>query len=183
MSQTIISLLKKREKLIITAQNKIEIMFEIHFSFSSTIFIKNVAKFNYFSSIDDKTSMTRRKIIKVIHKINLNKTFKINKIINKTLRQLARIVIKQICFFFNKCIKKKIQSSHFKKIFTIMLRKSKKKNYSKSSMYKSIALLNTLNKMLKSIVFERIRYVVKMMKTFSNIQMNARKQRSINMIL
>ena len=37
-----------------------------------------------------------------------------------------------------------------------MLRKSKKKNYSEFSSYKSIALLNTLNKMLKSIVFERI---------------------------
>ena len=86
MSQTIISLLKKREKLIITTQNKIEIMFEIHFSFSSTMFMKDVAKFDYFSSIDDETSMTRHKIMKVIHKINLNKAFEINKIINKTLR-------------------------------------------------------------------------------------------------
>ena len=64
-----------------------------------------------------------------------------------------------------------------------MLRKSKKKNYSKSSSYKLIALLNTLNKMLKSIVFERIRYVVETLKTFSNIQMNARKQRLMNTIL
>ena len=183
MSQTIISSLKKREKLIIITQNKIEIMFEVHFSFSSTIFMKNVAKFNYFSSVDDGTSMTRRKIMKIIHKISSNKTLKINKIINKALRQLARVVVEQIYFFFNKCIKKKIQSSHFKKIFTIMLRKSRKKNNSKFALYKSIALLNTLNKMLKLIVFKRIQYVMKMLKTFSNIQMNARRQRSINIIL
>ena len=85
MSQTIISLLKKCKKLIITTQNKIEIMFEIHFSSSLTMFIKNVVKFNYFSSIDDEASMTRREIIKTIHKINLNKTFEINEIINKML--------------------------------------------------------------------------------------------------
>ena len=66
MLRTIISSLKKCEKLIITAQNKIEIMFEIHFSFLLTIFIKNVAKFNYFSLIDDETSMTHREIIKII---------------------------------------------------------------------------------------------------------------------
>ena len=86
MSQTIISLLKKRENLIITAQNKIEIMFETHFSFSSTVFIKNVAKFNYFLLIDDKASMTRCEVMKVIYKISSDKAFKINKIINRASR-------------------------------------------------------------------------------------------------
>ena len=99
MLQTIISLLKKREKLIITAQNKIEIMFKIHFSLLSTIFIKNVVKFDYFSSIDNETSMTHREMMKVIHKINLNKIFELNKIINKMLRQLIRVIVKQIRFF------------------------------------------------------------------------------------
>ena len=94
MSQTFISSLKKREKLIIITQNKIEIIFEIHFLFSSTMFIKNVAKFDYFSLIDDEASMIRREIMKVIHKINSNKIFKINEIINRTLRQLAHVVIK-----------------------------------------------------------------------------------------
>ena len=94
MSQTIISSLKKREKLIITTQNKIEIMFEIYFLFSSTVFMKNVAKFDYFLSIDDETSMTNREIMKIIYKINLNKIFKINEIINGALRQLVRVVVK-----------------------------------------------------------------------------------------
>ena len=93
MSQTIISSLKKREKLIIITQNKIEIMFEVHFSFSSTMFMKDVAEFNYFLSIDDGTLMTHREIMKVIHKINSNKTFKINKIINKALRQFVRVIV------------------------------------------------------------------------------------------
>ena len=83
-------------------------MFKVHFSFSSTMFMKNVAKFDYSSSIDNETSMTRREIMKIIHKINLNKTFKINEIINKTLRQFVRVIVEQIHFFFNKCIKKKI---------------------------------------------------------------------------
>ena len=94
MSQIIISLLKKREKLIITTQNKIEIMFKIYFSFLLMMFMKDVAKFDYFSSIDDGASMTRREIIKIIYKINSDKTFKINKIINRTLQQLARVIVK-----------------------------------------------------------------------------------------
>ena len=93
MSQTIISLLKKYEKLIITTQNKIEIIFETYFSFLLMMFMKDAAKFNYFLSIDDETSMTRREIIKIIHKINLNKTFKINKVINRALQQFIYIII------------------------------------------------------------------------------------------
>ena len=93
MLQTFISSLKKREKLIITAQNKVEIIFKIHFSFLLIMFMKNVAKFDYFLLIDDKVLMTCREIMKIIHKINLNKTFEINKIINKALRQLVRFII------------------------------------------------------------------------------------------
>ena len=158
-------------------------MFEIHFSSSSIIFMNDIEKFVYFSSTNDDETMTHREIMKIVYKINSNKVSKINEIINKALRQLARIIIEQIRFFFDRCIKEGIQSSHFKKIFIIMLRKSGKKNYTKSSLYKSIALLNTLNKMLKSIVLKRFQYVVETLSTFLNIQMNARKQRSINTIL
>ena len=108
MSQTIILSLKEHEKLITTAQNKIKIMFKTYFSFLSTMFMKDAAKFDYFSLIDDEASMTRREMMRIIHKINSNKTFEINEIINRTLRQLARVVIKQIRFFFDRCIKKKI---------------------------------------------------------------------------
>ena len=68
-------------------------MFETHFLFLSTMFMKNIAEFNYFLLINDETSMTYREVMKIIHKINLNKIFKINKIINKTLRQFIRVVV------------------------------------------------------------------------------------------
>ena len=94
ISQIIILLLKKCKKLIIIAQNKIEIMFKNYFSFSFIIFIKNVINFNYFQLVNDETLMTHREIMKIIHKINLNKIFKIIKIINKALQQLACVIIK-----------------------------------------------------------------------------------------
>ena len=77
--------------------------------------MNDIEKFIYFSSTNDDEIMTHCEIIKVVYKINLNKTLKINEIINKALRQLARVIIKQICSFFNKYIKENIQLSHFKK--------------------------------------------------------------------
>ena len=162
-------MLKTRENAVAMTQNKIKIIFEIHFSFLSIIFINDIEKFIYFSSTDDDETITRREIIKIVYKINLNKTSKVNEVINKTLRHLAQIIIEQIHFCFDKCIKENIQSSHFKKIFIIILRKSNKKNYTKSSLYKSIALLNMLNKMLKSIVSKCFQYIIETLNTFSNI--------------
>ena len=69
-------------------------MFKIHFLFLSIIFMNNIEKFVYFSSINNDKTMTRHEIIKIVYKINLNKMLKIKKIINKALQQLARIIIK-----------------------------------------------------------------------------------------
>ena len=87
-------MLKTRENVVITTQNKIEIIFKIHFLFLSIVFMNDIEKFICFSSTDDDKIMIRREIIKVVYKINLNKMLKINEIINKTLQQLARIIIK-----------------------------------------------------------------------------------------
>ena len=50
-----------------------------------------------------------------------------------------------------------------------MLRKSNQKNYTKLLLYKSITLLNMLNKMLKSIVLKRFQYIVETLNMFSYI--------------
>ena len=102
-------------------------MFEAHFPSLLIVFMNDIEEFVYSLSTDDDEIMTRREIMKIVYKISLNKALKINEIINKTLRQLARIIIEQIRFFFDKCIKENIQSSHFKRVFIIMLRKLSKK--------------------------------------------------------
>jgi len=69
-----------------------------------------------------------------------------------------------------------MQSSYFKKTITIVLRKLRKKNYSKLSFFKFIALLNTLNKILKSIISKHLRYIVKTHNTLLNTQIRVRRQ-------
>ena len=57
MSQTIISSLKKRRRLIIKTQNKIEIIFKIHFSSSSIVSMSNIKEFFYSLSTNDDEMM------------------------------------------------------------------------------------------------------------------------------
>jgi hypothetical protein len=61
-----------------------------------------------------------------------------------------------------------MQLFYFKKTIIIMLRKSRKKNYSKLLFFKFIALLNILNKILELIILKRLRYVVKTHDILSN---------------
>jgi len=68
-----------------------------------------------------------------------------------------------------------MQLSYFKKTIIIILRKLKKKNYLKSSSFKLIALLNTLNRMLKSIILKRLCYIIKAYNTLFNTQIKIKK--------
>ncbi len=61
--------------------------------------------------------------------------------------------------------------------------KSDKKDCFNAKIYKSIALLNTLSKILKFIIFEHLQNVVKAYDLISDIQMKAHKHRLINTTL
>ena len=64
-----------------------------------------------------------------------------------------------------------------------MMQKSDKKNYFNAKTYKSIALFNTLSKILKFIVFEHLQNVIEACDLILNIQMKVCKHRLINTTL
>ena len=107
--------------------------------------------------------------MKAIYKAAFDKTFEINEITNKALKQLIRVVLTQITSLFKRCIQKSIQSTHFKKVVIMILRKSNKKNYTNFSTYRFITLLDTLSKTLKFIILKRLRYVIEKHDTLSDI--------------
>jgi hypothetical protein len=59
---------------------------------------------------------------------------------------------------FNIYYRLNIYPTAFKRAITVLLRKSKKENYSDSKVYRLIILLNTLEKALETVVAERIRF-------------------------
>ncbi len=123
------------------------------------------------------------KIKRVIYKTMLNKTLKHTEYINRIMRKLVDNMLKQIRFLFEKCLQKKIQSTQFKSMITIMMWKSDKKNYFNAKIYKSIVLLNMLSKILKFIIFEHLQNIVKACNSILNIQMKTCKHRSIDTTL
>ena len=66
----------------------------------------------------------------------------------------------------------------FKKAHVIVLRKLNKEDYAQSKAYRLIALLNTLDKTLESIIAVRISYLTEFNVLLSKEQMKERQARS-----
>ena len=145
--------------------------------------LNDIVNFDYVNLILDDESLTSKEMRRAIEKTISNKTSNLNDISNKVIRSAMRITNEQIRSLFERCLRDEMQSIHFKRVATILLRKSNNRDYTNSKSYKSITLLNILSKTLKSIISERIRYVVKTYATLSNIQMRIKKQRFVDKAL
>ena len=143
----------------------------------------NIKDFKYSFLIENDASLMHHKIKRVIYKMMCNKISRYTEYINKIMRRLVDDVSEQIHFLFEKYLQKRIQSTQFKSTITIMMWKSDKKNYSNAKTYRSIALFNTLSKILKFIIFERLQNVVEACNSISNIQMKTCKHRLTNTTL
>ena len=182
-TEATISQLSNESVVVTTTKKKAKLLFKTHFSSSFTMILNDIVNFDYVNLILDDESLTSKEMRRAIKKTISNKTSNFNDISNKVIRSAMRIVDEQIRSLFERCLRDEMQSIHFKRIATILLRKSKNKDYTNSKSYKSIALLNTLSKTLKLIISKRIRYVVKTHATLSNTQMKVKKQRFVDIIL
>jgi predicted RNA binding protein with dsRBD fold (UPF0201 family) len=79
---------------------------------------------------------------------------------------------------FKICAKQNYHSRCFKKIHIISLKKSNESNYTNLKTYRLIALLNTLNKILKSIIVKWINNLAKTHKLLFETQMSKRRERA-----
>ncbi len=109
-----------------------------------------------------------------IQRVKVNKAsdaFEIsNKVLQVSLTELTLILIN----LFNACVTHKYHSKQFKKAQTIVLYKSKKSDYIDLKMYRFIALLDIMNKTLKSIMIKRLNDIAETHHMLSNTQMRVR---------
>jgi hypothetical protein len=114
-------------------------------------------------------------IRQMIKRCKSNNASKSNDIFNRILKILVNKLMTHLMSLFRVCVALSYHSRCFREIHIIILKKSKKKNYTDVKTYKSIALLNTLDKVLKSMIARRISDLTKTHDLFSSIKwMNAK---------
>jgi len=89
-----------------------------------------------------------------IRRLKIKKTPKPNKILNKIIKIYKKILVPHLQHLFNAYLKQGTHPRIYKKTKTIILKKPGKKvgDYIKAKVYKPITFLNTINKILKTIL-------------------------------
>jgi len=92
---TIFSLIKLEcFDITTTAQNKMKMMFQTHFSSFSEILMLNTENFKYSFLIENDVLLTHCKIKRIIYKTMLNKTLKYTEYINRIMCRLVDNTLK-----------------------------------------------------------------------------------------
>ncbi len=119
----------------------------------------------------------KKEIRKTIFRPNPDKASKIDNLSNRFLRLIIEKLLFKIKHLFQIYINVSYHSKKFYKTNIIMLRKSKKKNYFESKLYKSITLLSILRKTLKTIITRKLNNCVEDNNLLSPKQIKVKKKR------
>ncbi len=153
----------------------------IEFFFFDTINanLSDISTYNYSNAVNEMSELiNENEIRRAIKRCKSNNASRSNDISNRVLKMLVNKLISHLLNLFQICVELSYHSLCFKKTHIIALKKSKKKNYINVKTYKSIVLLNILDKTLKSIIAQRINDLTKTHNLLSINQMNERKNRS-----
>jgi hypothetical protein len=132
---------------------KIEMLHQHFFLNTTETNFNNLQTFNYRAFVEKlKTSIQENEIKQIIKRCKSNNVSKFDDISNKILKIFYTKIIFSLISLFQACIKLNYYFLCFGIAHIIAFKKFNKKNYSNVKMYKFIILLNTLSKILKSII-------------------------------
>jgi hypothetical protein len=173
---------KSKESIIrkaIEFEDKIDKLFTQFFSSIEQIDLSDTLKYQY-SNVVVKTheDIIENEIRQTIRKCKLDNASRSNDISNKILKFLINRLMSTLLRLFRVCAKQKYHFRCFRETNIIALKKSNKSNYTNLKAYKSITLLNTLNKTVKSIIVKRISNLSETHKLLFDTQMNERQNKA-----
>jgi hypothetical protein len=174
---------KFNDLTIETFDEKTKMFKNVFFSTSSSIEFDDISRLFYLRFIECSFSITKREMLKIIKRIALDKISNFDEIINKLLKIYVFIMMQLFISLFIICIQQTYHSKAFKKVNIITLKKIDKKDYTISKTYRSIALLNIIEKILKFIMSKKISWITKRHRLLFDTFMKCRKNRSIKTIL
>jgi hypothetical protein len=144
----------------------------------------DISNFNYFNIVSKSSFfITKNEIRQTIKRCKLNNTSKFDDILNRIFKILVDKLISHLMSLFRVRVALNYYSRCFREIHIIILKKLRKKNYTNVKTYKSIAFLNTFDKVLKSMIARCINDLTKIHDLLFVNQMNERKNRSCEIIL
>jgi len=116
--------------------------------------INNEMPVNHMLNIS--STISAEQIEQAIHRLPNGKVSGPDNIPNEVLKVVAPLIKENLAQAISKCFTKGATPRSFRESITVVLRKKRKKNYSLPSSYRPITLENTITKLMKKLVTERI---------------------------
>jgi len=116
--------------------------------------INNEMPVNHMLNIS--STISAEQIEQAIHRLSNDKVPGSDNIPNEVLKVVASLIKEDLTQAISKCFTKGATPRSFRESITVVLQKKRKKNYSLSSSYRPITLENTIAKLMKKLVTERI---------------------------
>lgn len=160
-----------------TFEKKTKILKNVFFSSSSLADLSDIIDFRYSTVKNCSMLITKSKITQAICRSKVDKTSSSDEISNRILKTCSKSLTETLTSLFQTCITQTYHSRVFRAAHTITLKKLDKDDYITTKIYRLIALLNTLNKMLKFIIVTKICYLIEHHRLLSKSQMSARRDK------
>jgi hypothetical protein len=163
---------------------KIRLLSNLFFSDTIEIDFSDLSSFNYLNVVVKSSSLImKNEIRQAIRRCKSNSASEFDDILNRIFKTFIDKLMSHLVSLFRACAALSYHSRCFRETHTIVLKKFEKKNYTNVKTYRSIALLNTFEKVLKSVIARRISDLTKTYDLLFVNQMNERKSRSCETVL
>jgi hypothetical protein len=170
------------DNIIKTASNfdeKTNMLIKQFFSSTKQIDLSDTHAYRYSDVVfESKRVISENEIRQTIKRSKSDSASESDEILNKVLKLLMKKLMSTLMSLFKICAEQNYHSRCFRKTHIIFLKKSNKSNYTNFKTYKFIALFNTLDKTLKSIIVNRINNLAETHKLLFETQMSERRKKA-----
>ncbi len=163
--------------MTMTFKEKIKILQEKFFlSFFQTN-VNNIANSFILLTMSSDSCISEDEVRQTIKRVKADKASDISDILNKALQTDLAKLISILMSLFNAYVIHRYHLKQFKKTQMIVLCKSKKSDYTDSKTYWFIALLDIMNKALKSIMIKKLSEITETHHMLSDVEIKVRCKR------
>ena len=159
---------------------KMEILKEKFFPQPPNAKLDDIENYLYPEAIET-LAITDREIMTAILRSRLYKAPGSDGIPNRIWRHIRHLITPDLNWIFNSSLHLGYYPKHFRNSITIVLRKpaeQDQKDYSLPKSYRPIALLNTIGKILESVIASRFGFLVKKYQLLPKLHIGGRKGQS-----
>ena len=170
--------LQKGKTRATNIEDKVELLHQECFPLPPPVDLDDLEGSRYPTQLPCQDEVSEEDITKVVWRLKPDKAPGNDEITNRVVKLAIRVIGKQVARLFTACLRLGYHPRAFRTAVTVVLRKPGKPDYSDPAAYRPIALLNTLGKVLESIVAGRISTLAERYSLLPDEQYGARPGRS-----